>query len=177
VNQIDVSSFRASTIVEQTVFCPSNHRTTIKVKGGGIIDIKVQEIGETDVDDYVDVPAHIRDVVKEAHVCYAQGATKSGAMAVRLILDDLLFEKGFQEREPMQKVNAFEQRCRTDTGFEAANRSLFRRIDLFKTIAGLAGYHAHAQPQRSLFEVQPEEFHAYLMAVESAVKETWNRRL
>ncbi len=170
-----MSSFRTNAIVEQEVLCPDNHKTTIKVKGGGIIDVKAQKDAPTDIDDYVNVPVHIKDVIKEAHICLAQDATKAGACMVRLVLDVLLFEKNFQTDQPMSKVNALEQMCGGGGSFESNNRPLCRRIALFKTIAGLAGYHAHAQ--KHLFNVLPEEFQTYLAAVESAVKETWPQRV
>jgi hypothetical protein len=162
-------------MVDQEVHCSGNHRTTIKVKGGRIIDLKAQRESPTDIDDYVDVPVHIKDVIKEAHICLAQDATKAGASMVRLVLDVLLFEKSFTNDQPMAKVNALEQRCQGGGSFESSNRPLCRRIVLLKTIAGLAGYHAHAQ--KHFLNVLPEEFETYLVAVESAVKETWPRRL
>jgi len=132
-------------------------------------------MGQTsDIDGYLDVPSHLREIIKEAYICLSEEAPKAGTCAVRLVLDDFLYEMNCKADRPLQKVQELESRCKKDSSFEIQWRSICRRIDIFKTIAGLGGYHAH--PQKNITNVLDSEFMAYLRAVEGAVTDYWPKR-
>jgi hypothetical protein len=140
-------------------------------QGGKIVDLKPVAQKESDIDNYSDVPGDIKDVVKEAYSCMNSRASKAGASMVRLLLDGLLFHMNFQNEAPTAKVNSLESRCNSDKNFKTRNKTICSRVGVFRTIAGLAGFHAHAQ--KKIVDVSPTEFEMYLYAVETAVKEAW----
>jgi len=169
---IDVSAFHPRHIVTQSVSCQNGHKNTVKVRQGMIIDIETRDTGN--IDEYVEVPSYIKDIITEAYICLSEEAHKAGACAVRLVLDDFLFELGCKADRPFKKVEQLQSKCKPSSRFEIKRRSICRRIDVFKTIAGLGGYHAHAQ--KSITEVNESEFGIYLYAVEGAVKDFWPTR-
>jgi len=166
---IDVSAFHPRHIVTQSIHCRNGHKNTAKVRQGKIIEIETGETGN--IGEYVDVPSHIKEIITEAYVCLGEGAPKAGTCAIRLVLDDFLFELGCEADRPSEKVEQLESKCQRGSDFEMERRTICRRIDVFKTIAGLAGYHVHAQ--RHITDVVESEFSNYLRTVEGAVKDLW----
>jgi hypothetical protein len=175
VGPIDVRSFSGSIVVTQPIYCQKCSRvTTIKVSNGELVDVKPEPADESDVDQYIDVPDHIKDSLKEAYVCKNSKVGRAGACVVRLILDDLLHTVDCHQERPYAKVVHLEGKCHNDLAFSQQHASLCRRVDIFKTIASLAGYYAHGQMK--IVNVSPGEFELYLKAVEAAVKDRWPTR-
>jgi len=171
--EINVAGFEPKTIVTQSVACPNNHKTIVKVRGGKIIDIDTRETG--DIHEYVDVPPHLKEIIQEAYVCFGEGIPKAGTCAVRLVLDDFLFELGCTAQEVYNKVKQLESKCKSDLDFEKKWRIICRRIAIFEAVARLGGYHAHAQ-EHKITEVSPSEFSNYLYTIEAAVKDFWPKK-
>jgi hypothetical protein len=174
--KIDVTDFEPNMSIPNIYSCQNGHAHTVLIRGGKILSIQPHPIVESDIDEFVDVPDHIRTLVKEAYRCSASDAPIAGACIVRRLLDELLYELGFTTRYLGEKVTDFESRANNDSSFRQTNDTICRRIPIFKTIANLAGYHAHAQ-QRPIVSVVKTEFEEYLHAVEGAIKDRWpNRR-
>jgi len=172
VGPFKIDDVERTIIVHQRVQCKTcSDKMIISIKGGKIVDFKPVAQKESDVDSYLDVPGDVKDVMKEAYSCMNSQASKAGACMVRLLLDALLFHMNFQDERPTAKVNSLESKCNSDKNYKSSNDPICRRVGIFKTIAGLAGFHAHAH--KKLVDVSPTEFELYLYAVETSVKEHW----
>jgi len=168
-----VSGYHHNAVVPVTAVCPNNHKNELKVTMGKIVDVKTCEV--SDIEKYIDVPPHIRDIVREAYICLSYGAHRAGTCAIRLVLDALLFAQGFQDRMTFTKVVKLETRCRRDYQFRQNRGILCQRINTFKDLAGLSGYYVHAQ--KHVDDVIPSEFKMFLCMVEAAVKNCWPRKV
>lgn len=156
--------------------CENGHTTEVSIRNEKIIFRNTIPAVESDIDDFIDVPAHIKTIVKEAYKCSAYDAPIAGASVVRRLLDELLYELGCTQPYLGAKVTQFESLCNSDQNFRQSHATLYRRLPLFRTIANLAGYHAHAQ-EKPIINVVKSEFEEYLHAVEGAIKDKWpNRR-
>ena len=173
--RIDVTDFHPDMLISNLYTCANGHRHTILIKQAQIISITPHPIIESDIDNFIDVPDHIKKLVKEAHKCSAFDTPVAGAGVVRRLLDELLYELGFTQTYLGAKVSQFENRCNNSPSFRQAHETICRRISTFQTIAGLGGYHGHAQSR--IVDVVKSEFDVFLHVVEGAIKNHWpNRR-
>jgi len=172
---IDVTDFEPNMTITNNYRCRNGHEVTVSVRNGRIILITPLAI-ESDIDDYTDVPLQMKILIKEAYKCSVADAPVAGACVIRRLLDELLYELGFTRSYLGRKITAFETRCNNDQNFRTRHDTLFRRLEVFRTIAKLSSYHAHAQ-ERPIVDVIKSEFEEYLHVVEGAIKEKWpNRR-
>lgn len=172
--RIDVTDFDPDALITNLYTCPNGHRYTIFIKQAQIISITPHPIIESDIDDFVDVPDHVKKLMKEAYKCSAFEVPVAGVSVVRRLLDELLYDLGFTQKYLGTKVRRFQDRCNNDPGFRRAHGSLCRRISTFQTIAGLGGYHGHAQSR--IVDVVETEFDVFLHVVEGAIKNRWPNR-
>ena len=167
--EINISAFHPGMSVSVPYYCENKHKTTFNLLSGKIIGVDPRE--ESDIVQYSNVPDNLKEIIREAYICKAEKASKAGMLMVRLMLDGLLWELGFQDRYVGDKVIKFEQKCNSDSSFKQQHKTIWSKIDVFRTISKLAGYHAHAQPD--FFSVQQSEFETYLYIVEGAIKDKW----
>jgi len=174
--KIDATFFEPNAAITSNYQCKNGHEYTISVRGARIIWMSPSPIIESDIDDFVDVPDHIKKLVKEAYKSSAYDIPIAGACVVRRLLDELLYGLGCRKKYVGSKVTEFETKCNNDPVFKQNYLTLFNRLSTFRTIASLGGYHAHAHGS-PIVNVIKSEFDLYLHAVEASVKEKWpNRR-
>jgi len=172
--RVDITDFEPGTVVTSSYQCQNTHESTLSVRNGRILAVSLCPAEESDIEQFADIPDHIKTLVKEAYKCSAY-ISVAGACIVRRLLDELLYDLGFHHTFVGGKVTAFETRCNNDAPFRQTNETIFRRLAIFKTVAGLSGFHAHAQGT-PITAVIKSEFEEYLHAVEGAIKDHWPRR-
>lgn len=167
--EIDISAFHQNMSVPVSYFCENSHKISVTLLGGKIISINPRD--ESDIVQYPNVPDHLKEIIREAYICKAEKAAKAGMCMVRLMLDGLLWELGFHDKYVGDKVKSFEQKCNSDANFKQQHATICAKVDIFRTISQLAGYHVHAQS--SFHQVQQSDFETFMYIVEGAIKDRW----
>jgi hypothetical protein len=173
--RVDITDFEPSIAITNSYRCENTHESTLYIRNGKILAVSLCPAVESDIEQFADVPDHIKTLVKEAYKCSAYDIPIAGACTVRRLLDELLYDLGFRNNFVGSKVTAFETKCNNDAPFKQTNETVFRRLAIFKTVAGLSGFHAHAQGT-PITAVIKSEFEQYLHAVEGAIEDHWPRR-
>lgn len=167
----DISSISPRHALDIKLKCPNKHWFEVTVLNYEIIGYTLF-FHETDIDNYIDVPSHIKETLKQAHSCFGEvlDAPEGGACLVRKVLDEFLLKLGFTQDYVGTKVSQLEIECN-----QGNHPTLKNRLESFRTIAGMGGFHAHAQ--QTYTPIVKSEWEGHLSTIEGAVKEKWNRRI
>lgn len=165
---VDVTNFASGITIENNYNCQNGHIHTCSIRDGAFLDVS-QTVTQSDIDTYQNVPDHIKDIINEAYMCQSWELTISGACVVRRLLDELLYHHGFDGRQVGTKVSQLQKRCNESARFERSHPSLCDRTGVFRTVADLAGFQAHAQGYQPI-NVLLGDFNMYLYAIETEIK-------
>jgi len=172
--QFDVTDYEQTTTMSLRIKCPNEHYNEFAIRGRVILS-HVGFGNVSDIDSYLDVPEHIKSLIKESYVCVNENLPIAGIGVVRRSLDELLYQLGFTQRNLGDKVTALGVRFNNDVNFLQTYPTINRRLSIFRTISDLGGFYLHAQ-RTSVFNIATSEVSSYLYVVEAGIKEVWPRR-